>query len=194
MKPPKQSARKWALIIWVAVIIVASYLYFFQNDLILTGVSKITGLPLLWLCAIYLTLGCLRGFTLIPVTYLILLGLIFLPAWPAYILTIVGVMVSSTCIYYFSEYLRLADYFRKNHAPAIARLTSVIQKNELPIVIGWSFFPFTPTDVMCYVCGSLKIDFKKFFFGVFVGEGISCAIYIFVGKDLLLFIVHSVVG
>lgn len=168
------------------VLVSALYLYFFQSDFVLAQIHKITGLPLLWLCIIYLTIGCLRGFTLIPVTYVILLGLVFLPPIPAYILTMIGVVVSSTCIYYFSEYLKLADYFRKNHPKTIEKLTTILQKNELPIVISWSFFPFTPTDVVCYVCGALEVDFKKFLFGVFVGEAISCAVYIFVGRDILL--------
>ena len=102
MKTSGQNAKKWALIAWLTIIIGALYLYFFQGGLIRAEILKIAGLPLLWLCIIYLVLGCLRGFTLIPVTYLIFLGLVFLPALPAYILTIIGVMVSSACIYYFS--------------------------------------------------------------------------------------------
>ncbi len=180
--------------LWVLIILSALYFYFFRNDLILAGVAQMMRLPLAWRYAIFLILGCLRGFTLIPVTYLILLGLVFLPAGHAYLLTIIGVMVASTSIYYFAEYLGLAGYFERYYPRQIARLKSVMRKNELPIVIGWSFFPITPTDVMCYMCGSLKVNFKKFFFGVLVGEGISCAIYIFVGKGLLLLILHRIFG
>lgn len=180
--------------LWLSVIATALYFYFFQNDLIQVGIVQLMDLPLSWRYAIFIILGCLRGFTLIPVTYLILLGLVFLPATPAYILTIIGVMVSSTCIYYFAEYLGLGSYFERRYPNQISKLKLVIHKNELPIVIGWSFFPFTPTDLMCYICGSLKIDFKKFLFGVLVGEGISCAIYIFIGKELLLQVLHRVLG
>lgn len=180
--------------LWVSVIASAFYFYFFRNDLIWTSIVWLMDLPLSWRYAIFLILGCLRGFTLIPVTYLILLGLVFLPAWPAYILVIVGVMVSSSCIYYFAEYLGLANHFEHRYSRQLIQLKSVLKKNELPIVIGWSFFPFTPTDLMCYVCGLLKIDIRKFLLGVFIGEGISCAIYIFVGKDLLLLILYRILG
>ena len=151
--------------LWVVVIAGALYVYFFRNDLFLAGIALLTRLPLVWRYWIYLILGCLRGFTFIPVTYLILLGLV-----------------------------GLAGYFERHYPRQIAKLKFVMRKNELPIVISWSFFPFTPTDVMCYMCGSLRIDFKKFFFGVLVGEGISCAIYIFVGKELLLFLLHKLIG
>ena len=180
--------------VWLVVIIAALYAYFFQKALIQAEVAKLLNLPLVWRYWIYFILGCLRGFTFIPVTYLILLGLVFLPATPAYIFTIIGVMVSSTCIYYFAEFIGLATYFERNHPKQIAKLKSVMQKNELPIVISWSFFPITPTDLMCYVCGSLEVDFKKFFVGVSIGEGISCALYIFAGKELLLFLVHKIIG
>ena len=39
--------------------------------------------------------------------------------------------------------------------------------------------------MLCYVCGSLKINFKKFLFGVIIGEGTVYAIYIFLGDWLL---------
>lgn len=180
--------------LWVVVIASALYFYFFRSDLIRAGIVQLMDLPASWRYTIFLILGCLRGFTLIPVTYLILLGLIFLPAGPAYVLTIIGVMVASTCIYYFAEYLGLAGYFEHQYPRQIVRLKTMMRKNELPIVIGWSFFPFTPTDLMCYMCGSLKIDVRKFLFGVFIGEGISCALYIFAGKGLLLFLVHKILG
>ncbi len=44
---------------------------------------------------------------------------------------------------------------------------------------------FLPTDVLCYVCGSLKINFKKFLIGVVIGEGTVYAIYIFLGDYFL---------
>ena len=42
-----------------------------------------------------------------------------------------------------------------------------------------------PTDLICYVCGVMKISFRRFMFGVLVGEGAICALYIFAGASLL---------
>ena len=186
--------KRIVFLLWVLVILTAFYFYFFQNDLVRLGVSWLMSRPLSWRYAVFLILGCLRGFTLIPVTYIIFLGLIFLPALPAYILIMVGVMVSSACIYYFAEYLGLANYFERRYSRQIAQLRLVLKKNELPIVISWSFFPFTPTDLMCYMCGSLRVNIRKFLLGVFIGESISCAIYVFVGKDVILFVIYKLLG
>ena len=70
----------------------------------------------------------------------------------------------------------------------IQKIRDFLAKNELPIVIGWSFTPFLPTDLICYVCGSMEIDIRKFLIGILIGEGIACAIYIFLGKEILSFI------
>ena len=61
-------------------------------------------------------------------------------------------------------------------------------RRELPIVIGWSFFPLAQTDLICYVYGSLRIDVRKLLAGILLGEGIICALYIFLGRQLLSFV------
>ena len=54
-----------------------------------------------------------------------------------------------------------------------------------PIIIGWSFFPLAPTDLICYVCGVLRVRFWKFLLGVTLGEGAISAIYIYGGDQIL---------
>ncbi len=103
-------------------------------------------------------------------------------------MTLGGVIVSSLCVYYFSEYLNFDEYFEKKHKKQVDKIRDVLSRNELPIVITWSFMPFLPTDIMCYVCGTLDVDVRKFIFGVLIGEGIMCAVYIFLGKEIFSFI------
>jgi uncharacterized membrane protein YdjX (TVP38/TMEM64 family) len=67
----------------------------------------------------------------------------------------------------------------------VERLRKLLLRRELPIVIAWSFFPLAPTDLVCYVCGALKVDLKKCLMGVALGEGAICAIYIFIGDQAL---------
>ena len=45
--------------------------------------------------------------------------------------------------------------------------------------------PLVPTDVICYVCGILRVRFWKFLIGVTLGEGAICALYIYGGDQLL---------
>jgi uncharacterized membrane protein YdjX (TVP38/TMEM64 family) len=160
-------------------------LYFFSSSSITEKFVKIFTASSLVGYSIFFVASSLRGFTLIPVTYFIVVGLVFIKPIPLYIMTMVGVMISSACVYYFSEYLNFDEYFETNHKKQIDKIKNVITKNELPIVITWSFMPFLPTDVMCYVCGTLDIPVRKFLLGVLIGEGIACAVYIFLGKEIL---------
>ena len=178
--------------VWFFVLLAALYFYFFQRGFIESQITRIADAPLSVRYWIYFALGSLRGFTLIPVTYLMILGLLFIPLKPLFFLTIAGVMVTSTIIYYFAELLHLSDYFERKYPKQISKLKSVVEKNELPIVTLWSMLPFTPTDVMCYVCGSLEIDIKKFLLGVLIGESITCWIYIFFGKEIKQFFLRLI--
>jgi uncharacterized membrane protein YdjX (TVP38/TMEM64 family) len=171
--------------IWLAVVFAGLYLYFFHKDAIQSELGRAFSYSIVLGYVLYLLLGCVRGFTLIPSTYLVLSGILFFKPLPLFLLSIAGILISSTFIYYFSEAVHLDEFFERKHAALIAKTKVILQKNELAIVIGWSFFPLAPTDLICYVCGALDVDFRKFLFGVFVGEGIICSIYIFLGGHVL---------
>ena len=135
--------------------------------------------------AVYLLLGAIRGFTLIPSTTLVLVALALFPPVPLFALTIAGILISTTCIYWFAESIGLDEVLERRHPDAVARLTAVLEKHELPIIIGWSFFPLAPTDLICYVCGVLRVNFLTCLIGVAIGEGTICGIYIFFGDQVL---------
>jgi uncharacterized membrane protein YdjX (TVP38/TMEM64 family) len=174
--------------VWAVVILAAVYLVATRGDLVRDEALVLSSSSTLLAATIYLVVGCVRGFTLVPVTYLIPFGLLFLGPWVQLGLTLVGILVSSASIYYFSEHLHLAEYFERHHAQPLDRLRGLLRRNELPIVVAWSFFPFVPTDAICYVCGALEIDIRKLLLGVLVGEGITCAIYVFLGRELVSFV------
>ena len=134
---------------------------------------------------LYLLLGCIRGFTLIPSANLVLLGIPFFRPLPLFLLTLLGILVSSSSIYYFAGSLHLDEIFEMKYKDKLQHLKHVLSRNQLPIVIGWSFFPLAPTDLICYACGILKIDFLKFVVGILIGEGTICGVYIFLGDSLL---------
>jgi uncharacterized membrane protein YdjX (TVP38/TMEM64 family) len=81
--------------------------------------------------------------------------------------------------------MRLKEVFERRHAHRVGQLRAALARYELPIIIGWSFFPLAPTDLIVYVCGVLRVDFRKCLLGVTIGEGAICAIYIFLGDYFL---------
>jgi len=187
-QPDKFNLRNVVIAIWLVVLLGGLYLYFFHRDSIQSQLGRAFSYSVILGYLVYLLLGCARGFTLIPATYLVLTGLLFFPPVPLFVLSLTGILISSSIIYFFSEALHLDQFFEHKHADLIARMKLILQRNELPIVIGWSFFPLAPTDLVCYVCGTLEVDFKKLFLGFFIGEGTICAIYIFFGGHLLRFL------
>lgn len=143
------------------------------------SVSLVTGY------AAYFLIGCVRGFTLIPSTSLVLLAIPIFPPVPLFLLTLAGILISSTSIYYFSESLHLDDVFERKHKVKVEKLKNILQGNSMLIVFTWSLFPLVPTDIICYVCGILRIDFPKFIVAVFLGEGAICGFYIFLGSYVM---------
>ena len=91
--------------------------------------------------------------------------MLVLPPLPLYALTVAGIIVSSTAVYYFAEAMRFDGSSSAATAPQVARLRALMTRRELPIVIAWSFFPIAPTDLVCYVCGALKVDLRKCLLG-----------------------------
>jgi uncharacterized membrane protein YdjX (TVP38/TMEM64 family) len=156
-----------------------------HRDVLRNLFVPLSSAPPVWAYAAYLGLGCLRGFTLIPATYLVVAGMLVLPPVPLYLLTLAGIVVSSAAVYYFAEAMQLDRFFEERYASQVGRLRALLTRRELPIVIAWSFFPIAPTDLVCYVCGALKVDLKKCLIGVSIGEGAICAIYIFLGAQTL---------
>lgn len=120
-----------------------------------------------------------------------LAGTILFPEQPAAVLAVsmIGILLSSTLIYYFSEFLGFDDYF-EDHKPEMSY--KIKGKLELPLgflfVAGWAFFPFVPTDLVCYLAGTIRMRFWKFIIAIGLGELILCSIYVFFGGSLLKYV------
>jgi len=140
----------------------------------------------IWL--VYLAMSALRGITLLPSTPLVIAGAIIFPDqlfW-VFVVSITGITLSSTMIYYFSEFLGFDEFF-ENKNPA---LSEKLKRNlERPLgflfVAGWAFFPIVPTDLVCYLAGTIRMSFIKFIAAILVGESILCYFYIFLGGSLI---------
>lgn len=180
--------RSFFGIIWLAFVGAALYVYFSHPALLQSGFEHLVAISPYLAYGIMLFLGSVRGFTLVPVTYLIVIGLLFFPPLPLLLIILGGVLVSSATVYYFFGFLGLQEYFEKDYGRRVAQIRAALNKHELPIIAAWSAMPFLPTDIICYVCGTLKINIKKMLLGVFIGEGITCTIYVYFGHYLLTYL------
>jgi len=173
------------LILWVVIIGGSLYLFFFQRGVVQRELQNAMSASMIAAGLLYLLIGCLRGFSLLPATALLAVGVVFFPPIPLFLLTLVGILISSASIYWFSEALHLEEVLNQRHLRAMEYLKSLLRHREFPIIVIWSFLPIAPTDVICYVCGLLRVDFRKCLLGVLLGEGAICAIYIFCGHYFL---------
>jgi uncharacterized membrane protein YdjX (TVP38/TMEM64 family) len=182
---PKHHVLKLRLLLWVAFAAAFLFLYhtrpggWSDRFHMLAASSAVLGY------GVYLLLGSIRGFTLIPATNLLLLALPVFPPWPLFTLTLAGILISSASIYAFAESLHLAEHFETKHPEKVERVRGALQKNPTLIVAAWSFLPVVPTDLICYACGAMEISFGRFMLGVLVGEGVICAAYVFAGGTLM---------
>jgi uncharacterized membrane protein YdjX (TVP38/TMEM64 family) len=184
-----KGVRLTCIFVWVAIIVacISTYLVYpslFTAEKIAAFLRQFTAA--IWLA--YLVMSMLRGLTLLPSTPLVLAGTVLFPAQPVTVLAVsmVGIVFSSSMIYFFSELLGFSEYF-EGHKP---EQTHRIRKRlEHPLgslfVAAWAFFPLVPTDLVCYLAGTTKMSYPKFIAAVFLGEIILCSVYIFFGGTLM---------
>jgi uncharacterized membrane protein YdjX (TVP38/TMEM64 family) len=181
----KHVVRRLRLTLWIAFAATFLYLYYAHAGGWRDEFRGLAASSALLGYGMYLLLGSVRGFTLIPCTNLVLLAIPLFPPVPLFALTLLGIAFSSASIYAFAESLHVAQYFEARHPEKIARVRAALARNPTTIVAAWSFLPVAPTDLICYACGAMEIPFGRFMLGVMLGEGAICAAYIFAGQALL---------
>lgn len=182
---PHRTARFPLLAIWTLLVGGALYLYFFQRGFVQSELRGALSTSTVVASAIYLAFGALRAFTLVPATFLLLVAMPFFPPFLLLMLTLPGIAISSSICYFFAEALHMDELFERRYPKQIQMLKRVLRQHTMAITIGWSFMLFLPTDLICYVSGTLRTSYTKFIIGVLIGEGTVYAIYIYFADWLL---------
>lgn len=184
--------RLVALCVWAATIIAAIVLYTsdpqrFSPEQIASYLREFGGTALF----VYLAVSTLRGLTLLPSTPLILAGTFLFPRQPWLVLAIsmFGIVASSGMIYWLSDALGISSYFENKKPHHIPKIRSRLEHPlGLLFVVAWAFFPLVPTDAVCYVAGSIRMNFTRFMTAIFLGELVLCSVYIFSGRYLIQYL------
>ena len=175
------TSRRIALGFWLTVTVGLSVLYVTRPDLIepanLVGVLRRAG-P--FVIGGYVVLSVLRPVTLIPATALIIVGTLLFPDryWTVSAVSLGGAVASAALIYYFFDFLGLAELFERRHPARVRWLEEQLRLRGFWIVAGWSFCPFVPTDAVCYVAGSLRMPIGTFLLAVTLGKIPLVAFYV----------------
>jgi uncharacterized membrane protein YdjX (TVP38/TMEM64 family) len=177
--------KKTLIGLWISLLIFCLSLYFIHPEWF-----EVTNLTLFFqkfknhILFSYIVISLLRGIVLLPSTPFVLAGVILFPqeCWLVFFISVCCILASSTAIYYFSDYMGLDKMFGAKYAARKAHIQSKINSPYgVGFITAWAFFPFAPTDLICYVAGVARMHFGKFILGILLGEGIICALYIFTG-------------
>ncbi len=139
----------------------------------------------LWIA--YGVITFIRGFFLIPSTPFVLAGVLLFPDMPlqVLVLSMAGVLFSATMLYYFPEYLGVDQYLDRRYSD---KMQTVRERANDPkafwFVLGWSVFPFVPTDLICNIAGTIRMHYRTMLAGVLLGEGALNTIYVYGGSQI----------
>ena len=175
-----KKVRRKTLFLWIAVVFVTLILYFSNRDLFDISFLKAYVIDhKVFVVSLYLIILTFIGLTFIPSTPFAVAGVLLFTPLEAYTLNLIGILTSSVVVYYFTQYLRLGVWIESKYPVQIEKIKKALQKKELPIIAGWSFFPVVPTDLIIYEGSTLNVPFWKCALGILIGEGTLNALYIF---------------
>ncbi len=132
----------------------------------------------------YLIFSCLRAFTLIPNMTVVMVGtLIIHNPYVLLITSLIGLIVSSSLIYFFGEETGMDKILLRKYPEKITYIKEQIEKYGAPVIFFWGFLPVVPSDLLAFVLGITKFNYKKFVFYYTVSHIITYGLIIFLGKE-----------
>lgn len=183
-----ETGKKLAHGFWLlSIIVVGTYSllnpHLYDPDNIVSFIEKFGS----HLLVFYIIFSLLRGFFFVPSTPFVIAGSALFPGEYIWVLliTMTGVIFSSTLLYFFSDSLGFSHFFKKKYPKRINQIENYFNKrNAIFFVIGWSFFPFVPTELISYVAGITKMPYKFMISGIIIGEFILMYAAIYLGISL----------
>lgn len=173
--------------LWITMVLVALFFYFvYPESFTASAIQSFLGDNASIILLFYILTSSIRALFLLPSTIFVLLGVALYPDSPFFVLfiSLVGIQIGATLMYYSASFLTPVALLGKG-AKKIEVVEKKMEKYGFWIILFWSFFPAVPTDLICFVSGSTKYNYWKFFFAVLLGELILVSVYVFTGSELM---------
>ena len=94
-----------------------------------------------------------------------------------------GIMFSSILVYAFSDIMGFDAMFKKHVNNA--KIRNAIDRYWFYAVTLWSFAPVVPTDLICYVAGTVRMKFWKFVTAIFIWEWLIVGLIVYGWTQLM---------
>jgi uncharacterized membrane protein YdjX (TVP38/TMEM64 family) len=187
-----KQAKKIIHYIWIGLVIVGLFFLIINPDAFsVKGISAFLKKSGHWVWLVYIIITLLRGLLLFPSTPFVLAGAILFPDQLILVgvVSMLGILSSATLLYYFADRFGFGDYLYKKAPHRIEKAHIELNKPKGKwLVAAWAWFPFVPTDIICYVAGLVKMRYSIMITGIFLGEAILISLYLYLGKDILHFL------
>lgn len=181
-----QIIKKVILSLWIGLILCCIGMYIYDPSLFTAkNIARFISEYDQQIILIYLLVSIIRGFSLLPSTPFVIAGTILFSNQPHLVfwISIIGITLSSSLIYFFSDYLGFSNFFERKFPEKIQNIKNLLNKPYgVFFIFIWSFIPVVPTDLISYVAGSMKMNFWKFIIPLFLGESILVGSIILLGS------------
>ncbi len=121
--------KPFLITLWLIMVIISLTFYYFVQEFFVPKNLKIFFIEFYeYFFILYLLISILRGLTLIPSTPFILMGILLFPQYPIFVffISIIGILVSSSFVYFFSEFLGFDLFFEKHYKNKIEKLRKLL--------------------------------------------------------------------
>lgn len=135
----------------------------------------------------YVALSLSRALLLLPCTPFVLAGGVAFPQWPWLVLLIsfAGIAAGAFVVYSFPSVGNYREFLERNFPKPVSSMKRRLHGPWAPwIVMGWSFTPFVPTDMICYAAGVARMPFKRLVTALLIGEAPLVTVYVLVGAEV----------
>lgn len=141
---------------------------------------------------IYILLSLVRGLALFPSTPFVIAGSLLFPQQSLLVVVIsmIGILFSAVLLYYFSQFMGFDAFFQRKFPKQILKVRKRLNhRYGFFYVLGWAFFPLVPTDIVCYVAGTIRMNIASFLAAIFLGELILVNLYVYGSSFLFAWLV-----
>ncbi len=186
--------QKISVFIWLAIVALFwIWIFYEEGTLDVNTIAAFLKKFQNYIIAAYFIFSCLRAFTLIPNMTVVMVGtLIIHNPYILLITSVIGLIVSSSLIYFFGEETGLDKILIHKYPEKIAYIKEKIEKYGSPVIFFWGFLPVVPSDLLSFVLGIMKFNYKKFIFYYTVSHIITYGLIIFLGKEFWQIIIPGI--
>ncbi len=106
-------------------------------------------------------------------------GVILFGSWMGFVYNYISICIGSLIVFFigrkYGTPLIIAIFGRK----AYDKYIRILNKNNRfdTVFAALIFFPIAPDDMLCYIAGTTKMKFSKYFWIIILGKPLSIAIY-----------------